>query len=314
MATPPTDPTGPTDTPDPAESGSPSTPPGDRIAKVLARAGVCSRREAERMIALGRVAIGGAVLDSPARNVAPGDLVTVDGKPIPQADETRLWRYHKPPGLVTTNRDPQGRPTVFESLPEDLPRVMTVGRLDLNSEGLLLLTNDGALARHLEHPDTGWVRRYRVRVYGQVDTDRLASLDKGVEVDGLRYGPIKAALERQKGDNAWLTVALREGRNREIRHVMEHLGWPVMRLIRVGYGPFILGPLARQAVEEVPRRQIRDNLGTGWQTPGGASGKGAGQGRGKGAGKGAGQGSGKSGGAGGGRQRHRATPDTPGDR
>jgi 23S rRNA pseudouridine2605 synthase len=158
---------------------------------------------------------------------------------------------------------------VFASLPADLPRVMTVGRLDLNSEGLLLLTNDGALARHLEHPDTGWVRRYRVRVHGRVDADRLGGLEQGVTVEGVRYGPIKAALERQQGANAWLTVALREGRNREIRHVMDHMGWPVTRLIRIGYGPFILGSLPRQGVEEVPRRQIRDTLGAGWKTPGG---------------------------------------------
>ncbi|KAA5604686.1 rRNA pseudouridine synthase [Roseospira marina] len=252
----------------PSSSESPSAPGGDRIAKVLARAGVCSRREAERMIAAGRVAIDGTLLETPARTVQPGERVTVDGQPIPEAEETRVWRYHKPPGLVTTNRDPQGRPTVFENLPAELPRVMTVGRLDLNSEGLLLLTNDGALARHLEHPDTAWIRRYRVRVHGQIDPDRLGPLERGVDVNGVRYGPIKAALERQQGANAWLTVALREGRNREIRHVMEFLGWPVTRLIRVGYGPFILGPLPRQGVEEVARRHLRDTLGATWKTAG----------------------------------------------
>ncbi|MQX36167.1 pseudouridine synthase [Roseospira navarrensis] len=246
----------------------PASAGGDRIAKVLARAGLCSRREAERMIAAGRVAIDGTVLDTPARTVGANEIITVDGQPIPRAEETRLWRYHKPPGLVTTNRDPQGRSTVFDSLPGDLPRVVTVGRLDLNSEGLLLLTNDGALARHLEHPDTGWVRRYRVRVHGRVEPDRLGALESGVVVEGVRYGPIKAALERQQGANAWLTVALREGRNREIRHVMTHMGWPVTRLIRIGYGPFILGPLPRDSVEEVPRRQLRDNLGAGWTSGG----------------------------------------------
>jgi 23S rRNA pseudouridine2605 synthase len=251
---------------------SPASPPGDRVAKVLARAGVCSRREAEKLIAAGRVAVNGTVLEGPAHLVTARDVVTVDGAPIPQAEDTRLWRFHKPPGLVTTNRDPQGRPTVFDHLPADLPRVMTVGRLDLSSEGLLLLTNDGALARHLEHPDTGWVRRYRVRVHGRVEAARLEGLADGVTVEGIRYGPIRAALERQQGANAWITVALREGRNREVRRVMEHLGWSVTRLIRIGYGPFILGPLARSAVEEVPRRQMRDLLGSGWKD--GAPGKG----------------------------------------
>ncbi|SDE85934.1 pseudouridine synthase [Rhodospira trueperi] len=232
---------------------------------MLARAGVCSRRDAERLIAEGRVAVNGRVLDSPALNVGSADVVTVDGAPVAAAEETRLWRYHKPAGRVTTTKDPQGRPTVFDNLPGDLPRVVSVGRLDLNSEGLLLLTNDGALARHLEHPDTGWVRRYRVRVHGRVDPDRLVGLEDGVTVEGVRYGPIKAALERQQGSNAWVTVALREGRNREVRRVMEHLGWSVTRLIRVGYGPFILGPLPREGVEEVPRRQLRDTLGKAWR-------------------------------------------------
>ncbi len=245
---------------------------GDRVAKVLARAGVCSRRDAEKLIAAGRVAVNGSVLEGPAHLVTARDLVTLDGAPIPQAEATRLWRFHKPPGLVTTTRDPQGRPTVFEHLPADLPRVMTVGRLDLNSEGLLLLTNDGALARHLEHPETGWVRRYRVRVHGRVESARLESLAGGVTVEGVRYGPVKAALERQQGANAWLMVALREGRNREVRRVMEHLGWSVTRLIRVGYGPFVLASLARAAVEEVPRRQMRDMLGSAWKEGGSGAG------------------------------------------
>ncbi|MBB4266066.1 pseudouridine synthase [Roseospira visakhapatnamensis] len=252
--------------PDPA-----ARPEGERIAKVLARAGVCSRREAERLIAAGRVSVDGRVLDSPALNVTDRARITVDGKPIPAAEPPRLWRYHKPPGLVTTTRDPQGRATVFAQLPATLPRVMSVGRLDLNSEGLLLLTNDGGLARHLEHPDTGWVRRYRVRVHGRVEPERLATLDKGVTVDGIRYGPVKAALERQQGANAWLLVALREGKNREVRRIMEHLGWGVTRLIRVGYGPFILGAMARGAVEEIPHRQVKDHLGKALHGGGGPS-------------------------------------------
>jgi len=249
----------------PSSSDPAARPEGERISKVLARAGVCSRREAEALIAAGRVAVDGRVLDSPALNVTPRARITVDGAPIPEPQPARLWRYHKPPGLVTTTRDPQGRATVFDHLPSTLPRVISVGRLDLNSEGLLLLTNDGALARHLEHPDTGWVRRYRVRVHGRVEPDRLAALDQGLTVEGVRYGPVKAALERQQGANAWLTVALREGKNREVRRIMEHLGWSVTRLIRVGYGPFILGDLARGAVEEVSPRQVKDHLGKAWR-------------------------------------------------
>lgn len=240
---------------------SPSPDKPERIAKVLARAGLCSRREAERWIESGRVAVNGRVLDSPAVNVGPQDRITVDGKPIPERPPTRLWRYHKPRGLLTTTRDPEGRPTVFEKLPEELPRVVAVGRLDFNSEGLLLLTNDGELARRLELPSTGWTRRYRVRVFGKVDPAQLAALEKGVTVDGVKYGPIRATLDRQQGDNAWLTMALTEGKNREVRRVCEHLGWKVSRLIRVAYGPFQLGALAPGAVEEVPRRVLRDQLG-----------------------------------------------------
>jgi len=251
-----------------SSSPDPARQAGERVAKVLARAGVCSRRDAEKLIAAGRVAVNGTVLSGPAHLVTAADQVRVDGQPIPQAEPTRLWRFHKPSGLVTTTRDPQGRPTVFDHLPADMPRVMTVGRLDLNSEGLLLLTNDGALARHLEHPQTGWVRRYRVRVHGRVEPARLEALSAGLTVDGERYGSIKASLERQQGANAWLIVALREGRNREVRRVMDHMGWPVTRLIRVGYGPFVLGTLARSAVEEVPRRQIRDMLGSAWRSNG----------------------------------------------
>lgn len=233
---------------------------GERISKVMARAGVCSRRDAERWIADGRVAINGKTLDSPAVNVAEGDVVTVDGEPLATPQEARLWRYHKPPGLVTTHKDPQGRPTVFDQLPRDLPRVVSVGRLDLNSEGLLLLTNDGSLAGKLEHPSTGWTRRYRVRVNGVVDPAKLASVADGVTVEGISYGPVRIEVERQQGSNAWLSVALTEGKNREIRRVMEHLGYRVNRLIRVAYGPFALGRLDRGQLEEVPRKVLRDAL------------------------------------------------------
>lgn len=234
---------------------------GERIAKRLARAGVCSRREAERLIAEGRVAVAGRVLDTPAFNVTAADAITVDGKPVPVPEHTRLWRYHKPRGVLTTTRDPEGRPTVFDRLPPGMPRVVTVGRLDLNSEGLLLLTNDGGLARRLELPATGWTRRYRVRVHGRIEPDSLAGLARGVTVAGVRYGPIRAALDVQKGDNAWITLALEEGKNREVRRVMEHLGWPVTRLIRVAYGPFQLGSLPRDAVEEVSGKVLKDQLG-----------------------------------------------------
>lgn len=234
---------------------------GERIAKVLARAGVCSRREAERMIAEGRVKVGGKLLDTPAFLVDAGDDIRVDGQPIAAAERSRLWRYHKPRGLVTTHKDPQGRPTVFAALPPNMPRVVSVGRLDLNSEGLLLLTNDGALARRLELPATGWVRRYRVRVHGDVEPERLVALDRGVTIDGVRYGPIKAVLDKAQGSNAWLTVGLKEGKNREIRKVMEHCGWQVTRLIRTSYGPFQLGNLEAGAVEEVPGKVLKDQLG-----------------------------------------------------
>jgi len=236
---------------------------GERIAKRLARAGLCSRRDAERWIAEGRVAVNGRVLDSPACVVGPEDLVVVDGQPLAEPDRTRLWRYHKPAGLVTTHRDPEGRPTVFDRLPADLPRVISVGRLDLTSEGLLLLTNDGGLARRLELPSNAWARRYRVRVHGSVDVAALARLEAGVMIDGVAYGPIRAVLDRQKGANAWLTVSLREGKNREIRRVMEHLGWSVTRLIRVSYGPFQLGTLAEGAIEEVPGKVLREQMGEG---------------------------------------------------
>lgn len=242
-------------------AGSSAPLAGERIARRIARAGLCSRREAERWIALGRVAVNGAPQTSPALDVTAGDAITVDGVALPDAPPTRLWRYHKPAGLITSHRDPEGRRTVFQALPAPLGHVISIGRLDYNSEGLLLITNDGALARTLELPSTGWLRRYRIRVFGRVDEARLKALEAGVTVEGQRYGPIRAMLERQKGDNAWLAVGLAEGRNREVRRVMEHLGYPVSRLIRIAYGPFQLGRLAPGDVEEVPRRVLRDQLG-----------------------------------------------------
>lgn len=234
---------------------------GERIAKVMARAGLCSRRDAEAWIAEGRVSLNGKKLRSPAVNVQPHDDIRVDGKPLPEAEKTRLFRYHKPRGLVTTAKDPEGRPTVFENLPDTLPRVISVGRLDLNSEGLLLLTNDGELARRLELPATGWVRRYRVRVNGRIDPASLTRLAGGIEIEGVRYGAIEAILDRQQGDNAWLTMSLTEGKNREIRKVCAFFGWTVSRLIRLSYGPFQLGHLERGEIEEVPGKVLRDQLG-----------------------------------------------------
>jgi 23S rRNA pseudouridine2605 synthase len=233
----------------------------ERIAKMMARAGLCSRRDAERWIAEGRVAVDGAVLTSPAVTVTAQNEVRVDGRPLPEPERARLWRYHKPAGLVTTHRDEKGRPTVFAALPAGLPRLVSIGRLDLNSEGLLLLTNDGALARRLELPATGWVRRYKVRVHGFVDSTRLAALARGTTVDGIVYGPIRAELERQQGSNAWVTLSLQEGKNREVRRVLEHLGYPVTRLIRLAYGPFQLGHLARGAIEEVLHKVLAEQLG-----------------------------------------------------
>jgi 23S rRNA pseudouridine2605 synthase len=246
---------------DQASAPAPDPDRGERLAKVMARAGLCSRREAERWVADGRVSVNGKVVTSPALNVSDADHVAVDGRPLPEAGQTRLWRYHKPAGLVVSHGDPQGRPTVFERLPPELPRVVSVGRLDINTEGLLLLTNDGGLARTLELPATGWTRRYRVRVYGRADPAALAGLARGITLNGIRYGPIEARIDSEKGGNVWLTLALTEGKNREVKLVLEHLGLTVNRLIRLAFGPFQLGDLARGGVEEVPRRVLRDQLG-----------------------------------------------------
>ena len=234
---------------------------GERIAKWLARAGIASRRDAERLVEAGAVKLNGQKVTHPATFVGPADVVQVRGRVVDTPERTRLWRFHKPEGLVTTHRDPEGRPTVFEKLPAELPRVVSVGRLDLNSEGLLLLTNDGALARKLELPSNGWTRRYRVRAWGVIDERTLAGLARGLTVEGVRYGAIEALLESRSGDNVWLSVALNEGRNREVRRVMAHLGLQVNRLIRVAYGPFQLGRLARSAVDEVPGKVLREQLG-----------------------------------------------------
>ncbi|MCC1480629.1 pseudouridine synthase [Roseibaca sp. Y0-43] len=235
--------------------------PGERIAKVLARAGVASRRGAEILIVEGRVKVNGRVIDSPALNIGPRDRVQVDGKPLPEMEPTKLWLYHKPLGLVTTERDEQGRPTVFQALPPELGRVLSVGRLDLNSEGLLLLTNDGALKRRLELPSTGWLRRYRARVNGTPTPAMLEPLRQGITLDGERFQPMEVSIDRQQGANAWLTVGIREGRNREIRRALDHVGLSVNRLIRISYGPFQLGTLKRGEVEQVKGKVLREQLG-----------------------------------------------------
>jgi 23S rRNA pseudouridine2605 synthase len=227
----------------------------------LARAGISSRREAEALIAAGRVRVNGAVLSSPAFNVGPQDRIEVDGTPIPAIERTRLFLFHKPAGVVTTNRDPEGRRTVFDCLPSGLPRLMTVGRLDINTEGLLLLTNDGGLARVLELPSTGWLRRYRARVHGNVEAEALASLREGIAVGGVFYGAVEAVLDREQGSNAWLTLGLREGKNREVKNILGALGLEVTRLIRVSYGPFQLGELGEGEVLELKGRLLRDQLG-----------------------------------------------------
>ena len=233
----------------------------ERIAKRIARAGICSRRDAEVRIRDGRVAVNGEIIDSPALNVYPSDIVSVDNKQLPEREPARLWRYCKPRGLVVSARDEKNRVTIFDKLPSHLPRVITVGRLDLDSEGLLLLTNDGDLARYLELPSTGWSRKYRVRVHGHVNEEQLASLAKGVTIDGITFGQVTAKLDRQMASNAWLTMAIREGKNREIRRIMEYLGHQVSRLIRVSYGPFQLSNLSDGEVEEIRPRIVFDQLG-----------------------------------------------------
>src|SRR5262245_5107373 len=244
-----------------AGKGSNEEEPGERIAKVIARAGLASRREAEAFIAAGRVAVNGAVITSPALNVTSEDSIKVDGEPLPQRERPRLFLSHKPRGLVTTQSDPQGRPTIFAALPKNLPRLMSVGRLDMNTEGLLLLTNDGGLARVLELPATGWLRRYRVRALGRIQQARLAELRQGITIDGIRYGSIEAQLEREQGANLWLVFAMREGKNREVKNVLGHLGLAVNRLIRVSFGPFQLGDLPEGTVTEVRTRHLREQLG-----------------------------------------------------
>jgi len=251
----------------------PKASESERIAKRLARAGLCSRRDAERWIAAGRVKVDGVVLETPAFVVTDQNRIEVDGKPLPQADRARLWRYHKPPEEMVTTRDPQGRRTIFESLPKSMPRVVTVGRLDYFSEGLLLLTNDGGLARRLELPANAWTRRYRARVHGEVDPERLAALAKGITIDGVRYGAIEARLDRQQRTNAWIDIALTEGKNREVRRVLAHLDLPVVRLIRVAFGPLYLGEMERGQVEEVPAQALANLFGVktprkeGWAKP-----------------------------------------------
>ena len=234
---------------------------GERIAKVLARAGVASRRESERLIEAGRITVNGQVLKTPAFKVTDKDTILFDGKPIAAKEPPRLWKFNKPTGQLTSHKDPEGRPTVFDNLPKSLPRVISVGRLDMNSEGLLLLTNDGELARALELPSTGWIRRYRARAYGKVTQEQLDTLKKGITIDGVPTGPIEAELERQQRDNAWIVVTIREGKNREVRRALETLDLKVNRLIRVSYGPFQLGNMKRSEIEEVRPRILRDQVG-----------------------------------------------------
>ncbi len=244
----------------------------ERIARRIARAGICSRREAEQLILEGLVTVNGELLESPAFTVTDRDMVTVRGVKLPSAEPVRLWRYYKPRGLVVSNKDDKGRETVFSALPANMPRVISVGRLDIDSEGLLLLTNDGALSRHMELPSTGWTRKYRVRVRGVVDADKLSTLEEGVTIDGIHYGSALAQLDTQMSSNAWLTVAIREGKNREVRHLMEYLGYPVSRLIRISYGPFPLGKLAEGEVTEVKSGVLAEQLGLSPQTLGTSNG------------------------------------------
>ena len=233
----------------------------ERIAKFIARSGVCSRRQAEELILQKRVTVNGEVVESPAFNVEGNEKILLDGEKLPAIENTRMWVYYKPTGLVTTHKDEQGRPTVFENLPEGLPRVISVGRLDLNSEGLLLLTNSGKLSRRLELPSNSWSRRYKVKVHGRINRDKLAELEQGITIDGIRYGSIKVEVESEQGTNAWLSVTLQEGKNREIRKVMKFIGLDVARLIRLSYGPFQLGSLKKGEVREVPQKVLKEQLG-----------------------------------------------------
>ncbi len=233
----------------------------ERIAKFIARSGVCSRREAEELIKQQRVSVNGVVIETPAFNVEGNEKIKIDGEKLPETEKTRVWIYHKPSGLVTSHKDEKGRQTVFDNLPAGMPRVISVGRLDLNSEGLLILTNSGELSRKLELPSNGWIRRYKVKVHGKVDKAKLAELEKGCEIDGVVYGAIKVVVDSEQGTNAWLTVTLQEGKNREIRKVMKSLGLEVARLIRVSYGPFQLGSLKKGEVREVPQKVLKEQLG-----------------------------------------------------
>ena len=234
----------------------------ERLAKFMARSGVCSRREAEELIKQKRVTVNGEIVESPAFNVEGNEKILLDGEKLPQIEHTRLWLYHKPSGLLTTHKDTEARATVFDNLPSNMPRVISVGRLDLNSEGLLLLTNSGALSRQLELPENGWSRRYKVRVHGFVDKKKLAELEKGVTIDGVEYGKVKIEFEGQNSANAWLTITLCEGKNREVRKLMKYIGLEVSRLIRLSYGPFQLGSLKRGEVKEVPQKVLKEQLGS----------------------------------------------------
>lgn len=234
----------------------------ERIAKFIARSGVCSRRQAEELILQQRVTVNGEVIESPAFNVEGNEKILIDGEKLPAQEQTRMWIYYKPSGLVTTHKDEHDRPTVFDNLPTGLPRVISIGRLDLNSEGLLLLTNSGELSRKLELPSNGWSRRYKVKVHGKLDKNKLSSLEQGIEIDGIRYGSIKVEIESEQGTNAWLSVTLQEGKNREIRKVMKFIGLDVARLIRLSYGPFQLGSLKKGEVREIPQKVLKEQLGS----------------------------------------------------